>query len=119
VGRGLSPLQHEILVALNKFPSYEELEAKARRTGHFNLKLWARPSQILRLLGREPDPNNRASLSRALTRLCQRGLVSATQPLLFRAPGRSWFYVLTKKSGLRKIPARARAGAEVKNDDAR
>jgi hypothetical protein len=58
MGKGLSPLQNDILAVLEECPG------------------WARPRVILNRLGLEPTASNRAALSKSLARLCMRGKVS-------------------------------------------
>jgi predicted transcriptional regulator len=78
MGRGLSPLQHEILAVL-----------KARRGG------WARPKDVIDALGREPTSSNRTVVSKALDRLEVRGLVEVGHGAI-RNVGNSYLYRLRK-----------------------
>jgi len=62
-------LQDEILEVLASFHSYEEASGG-------ELSGWAMPSDIRKRLGRENTAANRVSLSKALKRLHERGLVA-------------------------------------------
>jgi len=79
MGKGLSPLQHEILTAIKAQPG------------------WLRPKVILDAIGREPTASNRVALSKALSRLCERGLVEWIQSELAN-PGRSYLYRWPRKA---------------------
>ena len=68
--KGLSLLQRQILNVLAAIP------ARARaRDGEQYIGDWATPTSIMNALGRKPTNANRAAISRALARLCERGLV--------------------------------------------
>ena len=67
--RGLSPLQRSILSALEAYPREQGDEG--------GILLFAASTELIRAAGREPTPNNRTAMSRALTRLVKRGLVKA------------------------------------------
>jgi hypothetical protein len=69
MGKGLSGLQKDILAVLEEFPALEQT------CGNYNGN-WVKPTQILKRLCREPTPANRVALSKALARLCERGLVA-------------------------------------------
>jgi DNA-binding MarR family transcriptional regulator len=69
MGKGLSQLQRNILRVLDRFPSLE-----ASPPGRFGK--WARPADIFHAFGLERTASNRATISRALDRLNQRGLVA-------------------------------------------
>ena len=69
MARGLSPLQRSILSTLEAYP-------REQGDGGGILRL-AASTELIRALGREPTPNNRTAMSRALTRLVKRGLVEA------------------------------------------
>jgi hypothetical protein len=70
MGKGLSPLQKDILAVLDEWPSLESyLESDSKQLG-------ALPRDIIRRLGRLNNGTTRASMSRALLRLHERGLVS-------------------------------------------
>lgn len=72
MGKGLSPLQSSILAALREYPTYEG----SLQGDHVSIKNWARPKDILAVLGIKAAPSTRAILSRALERLYRRGLVA-------------------------------------------
>jgi len=86
MGKGLSPLQKEILAVLENWPSLEQ------QPPGDSLKGWARPHAIIRGLGRPNTPATRAAVSKALKRLCQRGLVASEYAQMYN-PGKSRFYV--------------------------
>jgi hypothetical protein len=69
VGRSLSPFQRDILRALARWPSYEQVR-------HDTVVGWALPREIMAVVGRDSTKANRASLSRALLSLYERGLVA-------------------------------------------
>ena len=97
MGRGLSPLQKDILAVLEEFPALEDFPAE----GTISLSSWAHPQQILQRLKRPPTASNRTAVSKALARLMERGMVAAARGELYAA-GKSFFYV-------RIAGARARA----------
>jgi predicted transcriptional regulator len=76
MGRGLSPLQHDILAAI-----------KAKR-------VWVRSKEIRKAIGRGPTDSNIVAVSKALGRLCKRGLIergnreimNVGKPYLYRWP---------------------------------
>ena len=68
MGKGLSPLQRDILAVLHEWPSWAE--ARPHYIGD-----WARPVQIISRLGLPVTMATRVAVSRALLRLCQRELV--------------------------------------------
>jgi hypothetical protein len=88
MGKGLSPLQHDILAVLEEFSASEDFSQE----GHVSLSAWARPRQIMQRLGRTPTPSNRAAISKALDRLCARGLVAHAQAQRV-IQGHSFFYI--------------------------
>jgi hypothetical protein len=59
MGKGLSPLQKDILAVLEEFPALEDFPVN----GEIDLSAWARPSQILQQLSRPATAANRAALS--------------------------------------------------------
>jgi hypothetical protein len=67
MGKGLSPLQRDVLAVLENYPAFEQLN---------DFRAWARPQDILARLEREPTKSNRAALSRTLRRLYVRRLVA-------------------------------------------
>jgi hypothetical protein len=69
VGKGLSPLQKDILAGLAEIPALEESPPG-------DLSAWARPGQIIGRLKRPSTASNRAAVSKALLRLYERGLVA-------------------------------------------
>jgi hypothetical protein len=83
MGKGLSPLQEDVLAVLKEFPALEEFPA----TGAISLATWARPRDILAALGREPTSSNRTAISKSLNRLCERGLVAAARGQLYTGKG--------------------------------
>jgi DNA-binding MarR family transcriptional regulator len=68
MARGLSPLQTEIMTVLRQWPSAGQ--ATPGWIGN-----WARPGDIIERLALPPTNVVRASVSRALRRLCERRLV--------------------------------------------
>jgi DNA-binding MarR family transcriptional regulator len=68
MGKGLSPLQKEILAVLEQLPSSDQAQPGD----------WALPRDIIDRLGMPKSGVTSASMSRALLRLCQRGLVERT-----------------------------------------
>ena len=68
--KGLSLLQRQILSVLAATP------ARARVRDGEQYGDWATPTSIMNALGRKPTNANRAAISRALARLCERGLVA-------------------------------------------
>jgi hypothetical protein len=88
MGRGLSPLQKDILAVLEEFPAREDFPEE----GTINLSSWAHPQQILQRLKRPPTASNRTAVSKALARLVERGMVAAARGDLYSA-GKSFFYV--------------------------
>jgi len=78
MGRGLSPLQHDIIAAL-------------KRQG------WSRPKYIFEASGRKPTPSSRSAMSRALARLCERGLVEQAHGAVAN-PGKSYLYRLKRSA---------------------
>jgi hypothetical protein len=98
MGRGLSPLQKDILAVLEEFPAREDFPEE----GTISLSSWAHPRQILQRLKRPPTASNRTAVSKALARLVERGMVAAARSDLYSA-GKSFFYV--------RIAGATRAGA--------
>lgn len=78
MGRGLSPLQRQILAALDEFakPVY--------------------PKQIRDCLDRAPTPSNRAAVSKALDRLLARGLIGSARANFTR--GKAYRYASLRHS---------------------
>jgi hypothetical protein len=72
MGKGLSPLQKDILAVLDEWPSLEMaiVQNPDRVNG------WALPRDIIRRLDLPSNGAVRASMSRALLRLYERGLVA-------------------------------------------
>jgi hypothetical protein len=85
MGKGLSPLQKDILALLEEIPAFEE-QPNGIISG------WATPRQMLAALDRPPTPSNRAALSKALLRLYERGLVARASSEL-ASVGKSFRYV--------------------------
>lgn len=83
MGKGLSDLQREILKVLEQFPA-------AGETGTY-IGSWAFPKDIMAALGREPTDANRAAISKALGRLCERGLVAKAYGQIL-SPGKAARY---------------------------
>lgn len=71
MGKGLSQLQRAILEILDRYPSLES----SMDGGRVDMKGWCRPSDLLDALGRTRRSGERAAISKALSRLCERGLV--------------------------------------------
>jgi hypothetical protein len=69
MGKGLSPLQVQVLEVLSGFPT---LKRTAGPGPHVVLTDYARPVDILRALHRPLTPASRVSMSKALSRLCER-----------------------------------------------
>ena len=69
MAHGLSPLQRSILSALEAYPREQGDSVGISRL--------AASTELILTVGREPTPNNRTAMSRALTRLAKRGLVEA------------------------------------------
>lgn len=78
MGKGPSPLQNDILALLAVWPAYVH-DATATQ---LHIGDWARPRDIITGLGRPESAVTSASVSRALARLSERGLVmrAAGQP---------------------------------------
>jgi hypothetical protein len=66
MGKGLSPLQVQVLEVLSGFPTLK------RTAPHVVLTDYARPVDILRALHRPLTPASRVRMSKALRRLCER-----------------------------------------------
>jgi hypothetical protein len=86
MGKGLSALQRDILAVLDDFPALEQV------IDSDSFKLWAKPSQILSALHRKSTASNRVSISKALDRLFERGLVARGMGMRMSA-GKFRFYV--------------------------
>jgi hypothetical protein len=69
MGKGLSPLQVQVLEVLSGFPT---LKRTAGSGSHVVRADYARPVDILRALHRPLTPASRVSMSKALSRLCER-----------------------------------------------
>lgn len=69
MGKGLSPLQKDILAVLAEWPAAVEGAVGDMRT-------WAEPKDIMTRLGRSPTPSNRVIISKALNRLLDRELIA-------------------------------------------
>lgn len=85
MGRGLSPLQHSILSALEAYPR--------RRGAKGGLARLATPTELILDVGRDPNPTNRVVMSKALARLIARGLVEGWQSEV-QTPGAGLRYCL-------------------------
>ena len=77
MGKGLSPLQRQVLEVLSGFPTlrradYPTGSESVPRADH------ARPVDILRALHRPLTPANRVSMSKALRRLWERDEIART-----------------------------------------
>ena len=72
MGESLSPLQRDILAVLGEWPTFEMAEAAAPA----NVKDWALPRDIIRSLGRPKTRSTQATISRALLRLHEKGLLA-------------------------------------------
>lgn len=57
---------------------------------------WRRPKDIFDALGREPTPSNRATMTKALARLCERGLIEWGQG---ERAGNSYLYRWRREHG--------------------
>jgi hypothetical protein len=99
MGRGLSPLQKDILAVLEEFPAREDFPEE----GTLSLSSWAHPQQILQRLKRPPTASNRTAVSKALARLVERGMVAAARGELYAA-GKSFFYVRITGCQARRSP---------------
>jgi hypothetical protein len=93
MGRGLSPLQKDILAVLEEFPAREDFPEE----GTINLSSWAHPQRILQRLKRPRTASNRTAVSKALARLVDRGMVAAARGELYSA-GKSFFYARTARA---------------------
>ena len=89
MGKGLSSLQHEIIRVL------ESAERPARAPSWCRHGEWI-PRDIIEALGRENTASNRAVISRALSRLADRGFVGARHGQLC-TQGRGYRYFLLKR----------------------
>ena len=78
MGRGLSPLQHDILAAI-----------KATRG-------WVRSKEIREAIGREPTDSNTVAVSKALGRLCKRGLIERSNSKIMHV-GKLYLYRWPRK----------------------
>ena len=78
MGRGLSPLQHDILAAI-----------KAKRG-------WLRSKEIREAIGREPTDSNSVAVSKALGRLCKRGLIERSNSKIMHV-GKLYLYRWPRK----------------------
>ena len=87
MGRGLSSLQTHILAVLDQWPSFEQ--ATAATSDQFD---WAFPRDIIEGLGLPKNSVTRASVSRALVRLCDRGHVVRVSDEVANV-GRSYRYL--------------------------
>ena len=97
MGKGLSPLQKDILAALDRWPLYEQ--AMTATPGQ--LDDWAFPRDIIEHLGLPKSGVTSASVSRALSRLCDRGLVARASGKV-ASVGRSFRYLkITDSATLR------------------
>ena len=85
MGQGLSPLQRQILAVLERWPTFEQATP-----GY--LGDWALPRDIIEGLGLPKNNATRASLSKALLRLHDRGLVARSSGQVAKV-GKSFWYV--------------------------
>jgi DNA-binding MarR family transcriptional regulator len=88
MGKGLSPLQKDILAVLDAWPSYEE--ATSLRPD--SVGDWALPRDIIARLGRAKSGATRTAISKALLRLYQRGMIARASGELAIA-GKSFRYL--------------------------
>ena len=93
--KGLSLLQRNILDALAVIPARVRDGIDCQYIGD-----WATPKNIMDALGRKPTNSNRAAISRALARLCERRLVAKAQGQI-SGTGKSGRYALT--TGVRPV----------------
>jgi DNA-binding MarR family transcriptional regulator len=91
MGKGLSPLQNDILAVLDEWPSFEMVG------GSGYLGDWALPRDIIRRLCLPRNGATRASMSRALLRLHERGLVARASGECAMV-GKSFRYVIITNS---------------------
>ena len=88
MGESLSPLQRDILAVLEEWPTFEMAEAAAPAS----VKDWALPRDIIRSLGMPKTGATRATISRALLRLHEKGLVARASGELADV-GKSFHYL--------------------------
>jgi hypothetical protein len=72
MNKSLSPLQRDILAVLEQWPTFEVADSVAPGS----VKDWALPRDIIRGLGRPKTRATQATISRALLRLHEKGLVA-------------------------------------------
>lgn len=91
MGKGLSPMQREILRALRRFPmSLAEGERMSARD-------MASTGDVIDALGRLRTPSNFASISRALSSLTKRNLVRGYSAF-GHLQGKGWRYCLPRET---------------------
>jgi hypothetical protein len=88
MGRSRSSLQRDILAVLEEWPTFELAEAEAPGS----VKDWALPRDIIGRLGLPKTGSTRATISRALLRLHQKGLVARASGELADV-GKSFHYL--------------------------
>ena len=86
--KSLSPLQRDIVAVLGELPTFELAEAAALGS----VKDWALPRDIIRSLGRPKTRATQATISRALLRLHEKGLVARASGELADV-GKSFHYL--------------------------
>ena len=95
MGRGHSPMQEEILRILQGFQSEP---GPPDEYGHQFVGDMATPTQIIDALGLERTAANRASVSRSLRRVVERGDAQAYGSII-RRQGNGSRYAATKRNG--------------------
>ena len=88
MSKSQSPLQRDILAVLEEWPTFELAEAAAPGS----VKDWALPRDIIGRLGLPKTGSTRATVSRALLRLHQKGLVARASGELADV-GKSYHYL--------------------------
>lgn len=91
MGKGISPMQHDILDALRRFPI---APAEGERMSARDM---ASTGDIIDALGRLRTPSNFASVSRALSSLTRRDLVRSFSAF-GHLQGRGWRYCLPREA---------------------
>jgi hypothetical protein len=79
MGKGLSPLQVQVLEVLSGFPTLSRSAYPPGSGPSVPRANYARPVDILRALHRPLTPANRVSMSKALSRLWKRDLIAGVQ----------------------------------------
>jgi hypothetical protein len=88
MGKSQSPLQRDILAVLEEWPTFELAEAAAPGS----VRDWALPRDIIGRLGLPKTGSTRSTVSRALLRLHQKGLVARASGELADV-GKSYHYL--------------------------